>query len=239
MSDEMSPAPEFLECAAGRLYRLGGRLVSAHLLVDEHGLVLVDTGLTGIANGLGKLLAQIGRSPRELKAILLTHGHLDHTGGAAWIQRETGAALWVHPADREHVEGKMRYRGWARGCGLLECVGRTVFNYQVPVITHELADGMRLPWWGGLRVVHLPGHTPGHCGFLCERTGWLLSGDLFASYGWSSHLPSRVLNRDQHGVGESLAKVAAMDLCGVIPSHYDVLDPEVHWRRLQRLAKVG
>ncbi len=231
--------PEFLKYADGEIYRLGGPLVSAHLLVDHDGLVLVDTGLVGVPENLARLLAQIGRSPRDLKAILLTHGHLDHTGGAARIQRETGAAVWVHPADREHVEGKVRYRGWSRGCGLLECAGRALFGYQVPEVTHELADGMRLPWWGGLHVVHLPGHTPGHCGFVCERTGWLLSGDLFASYGWSTHLPPRVLNRDQNGVRESLARVAAMDLRGVIPSHYDVLDPAMHWERLRCLAKVG
>lgn len=228
---------EFLEVGAARIYRLGGRLVSAHLLVDDDGLVLVDTGFAGIAAELGRLLKQIGRPPGELNAILLTHGHLDHTGGASRIQRETGAAIWVHPADREHVAGRVRYRGWARGCGLLEGAGRAVMRFKPPEVTHELADGQRLPWWGGLRVVHLPGHTPGHCGFFCERTGWLLSGDVLASYGWSVHLPPRVLNREQDGVRASLEKVAAMSLSGVIPSHYDVLEPGLHARRLKELAK--
>ncbi len=228
---------EFLEVGGARIYRLGGRLVSAHLLVDDDGLVLVDTGFTGIAAELGGLLKQIGRSPGELKAILLTHGHLDHTGGASRIQRDTGASVWVHPADREHVAGRVRYRSWARGCGLLESTGRAVMRFKPPEVTNEFVDGQRLPWWGGLRAVHLPGHTPGHCGFFCERTGWLLSGDVFASYRWSVHLPPRFLNREQDGVRGSIVKVAAMDLGGVIPSHYDVLQSELHWRRLSELAK--
>ncbi len=226
----------FLEFGHSRLYRLGGRLVSAHLLVDDDGLVLVDAGLTGIAGELEGLLKEIQRSPEEVKAILLTHGHLDHTGDASRIQWETGAAVWVHPAERDHVDGRVQYRGWARGCGLLEAAGRLAFSFTPPEVTGDLSDGQRLPWWGGLRVVHLPGHTPGHCGFFCERTGWLLSGDVFASYAWSVHLPPLLLNRDQAGVRTTLKKVAAMELSGVIPSHYDVLDPRLHARRLREFA---
>lgn len=228
---------EFLEVGGARIYRLGGRLVSAHLLVDDEGLVLVDAGLVGIAAELARLLKQIGRAPGELHAILLTHGHLDHTGGASRIQRETGAPVWAHPADREHVEGRVRYRGWACGCGLLESAGRAVLGFKAPEVTHEFSNGQRLPWWGGLRVVHLPGHTPGHCGFFCERTGWLLSGDVLASYAWSVHAPPRVLNREQRGAQTSLGMVARMNLQGIIPSHYDVLEPELHARRLRELAK--
>ncbi len=228
---------QHLEAGSARIYRLGGALVSAHLLVDDDSMILVDTGLVRVADDLWRLLREIGRSPREMTAILLTHGHLDHTGGASRIQRETDVTVWVHPADREHVAGRVQYRGWARGCGLLESVGRFALRFSPPEVTDELGDGQRLPWWGGLRVVHLPGHTPGHCGFFCERTGWLLSGDVFASYRWSVHLPPHVLNREQDGVRASLRQVAAMDLSGVIPSHYDVLEPELHVRRLRELTK--
>jgi glyoxylase-like metal-dependent hydrolase (beta-lactamase superfamily II) len=233
----MNAKLDFLEIGTGRIYRIGGQLVSAHLLVDGDGLVLVDAGLMGIAEKLARLLKRIGRSPSELQAILLTHGHLDHTGGASRIQRETGASVWIHPADREHVAGRVRYQSWARVCGLLESTGRLAMRFNPPEVTSDLSDGRRLPWWGGLRVVHLPGHTPGHCGFFCERTGWLLSGDVFASYRWSVHLPPRILNREQDGVRASLVKVDAMDLGGVIPSHYDVLQPELHLRRLRGLAR--
>jgi hypothetical protein len=51
------------------------------------------------------------------------------------------------------------------------------------------------------------------------------------------HLPPRFLNREQGGVQASLESVAGMNLSGVIPSHYDVLEPELHWRRLRELAR--
>ena len=46
----------------------------------------------------------------------------------------------------------------------------------------------------GLRVVHLPGHTLGHCGFYSRAHDLLFSGDLFASYFFNVHLPTRILN---------------------------------------------
>ena len=53
---------------------------------------------------------------------------------------------------------------------------------QPAIIDVPIADGDELPFWGGLRVVHLPGHTLGHCGFYSKAHDLLFSGDLFASY---------------------------------------------------------
>ena len=44
-------------------------------------------------------------------------------------------------------------------------------------VASEFADGELLPVAGGLRVIHTPGHSPGHCSFLHEPTGCLVTGD--------------------------------------------------------------
>ena len=108
---------------SGELVRLGGLSVSAHLLVDRDGLTLIDTGLWGVAGELKRVTERLGRRPDELRNIVLTHGHLDHTGGAAEIQAWSGARIWVHEADREHVGQTVRYTGSARACGALERLG--------------------------------------------------------------------------------------------------------------------
>lgn len=59
--------------------------------------------------------------------------------------------------------------------------------------------GRRRGWissLGGLRAVHLPGHTAGHTGYFCESRRLLFCGDLFASYGQLSHRPPAVFNED-------------------------------------------
>ena len=236
-----------LKFGSARVLRLGGGLVSAHLLADDAGLTLIDTGLWGVPGQVRRAVARLGRRREELREVVLTHGHLDHTGGAAEIQAWSGARVWVHAADRDHVEQAVEYRGLARGCGWLETAGRVVGRaqgrtYCPPVIGAELRDGDLLPVWGGLRVRHLPGHTPGHCALVAERReacGLVFSADSFASYGWSVHRPPWFLTRDRVEAERSLRALAELRPEAVLPSHYDRMDPALHARRLAKLVGGG
>ncbi len=226
-----------LSYGEAQVLRLGGPLVSAHLLVDRSGLTLIDTGLWGIGKELRRVVKKLGRRPDELRAIVLTHGHLDHAAGAAELQAWSGAKVWLHAADRGHLEQSVRYTGSARVCGALEWVGGRLSRYRVPQVGGDLRDGEVLPVWSGLRVWHLPGHTPGHCALASERTGLVFAGDLFASYAWSVHAPPTFLCRDVARARESLRMLAAARPAEVLPSHYDRMDPALHARRLE--AKWG
>jgi glyoxylase-like metal-dependent hydrolase (beta-lactamase superfamily II) len=238
-----------LNYGSAKVVRLGGPLVSAHLLVGEEGLTLIDTGLWGVAEELRRVVRELGRKPGELREIVLTHGHLDHAGGAAEIQAWCGARVWVHAADRGHVEQRVRYAGAARLCGALERAGCLAgrlggWRYRPPEIGGELRDGDVLPLWGGLRVWHLPGHTPGHCALVAERSevkaegGLVFTGDLFASYAWSVHRPPVFLTRDGARAETSLRELAAARPVAVLPSHYDRMEPGLHARRLQGLVRL-
>ncbi len=225
--------------ASFRVYPIRGLFGTFHLLHDaiKNEAVLIDTGLRGELPKLERRLHSYGLTWCDIKAILLTHGHLDHTGNLAKIKRLTGAPIFAHPLEQTHINGTFKYQGVSRWCGCMEAIGRWLFNYRPVPIDRTLSDDMELPYWGGLRVLHLPGHTEGHCGFYSQRYNLLFSGDLFASYFFSTHLPPPFLNSCPKYLDASLQKVRALSPAFIIPSHYDNFDGALHKRRLDRLLQ--
>jgi glyoxylase-like metal-dependent hydrolase (beta-lactamase superfamily II) len=211
-----------------------------HLLVepDGRGAVLLDTGLVGESGQIRRAVGRLGLEPRDVRAILLTHGHLDHAGNLAWAQAWSGAKIYAHAVEQAHIDGTFPYRGVNRWCGRLERAGRALLGVGAPAkIDVTITDGEELPFWGGLRVVHLPGHTLGHCGFYSARHDVLFSGDLFASYFFKVHLPPPILNSAPELIPGSLEKARALGARYMVPQHYDVLDGALHRRRFDAMLE--
>ncbi len=233
------PAESFSPDPAFRVYPIRGYHGCFHLLYDEtkHEAVLIDTGLVGEMPRLTRILRELSLDWKDIKAILLTHGHLDHTGNLARIKELTGAPILAHPLEQSHIDGTWPYTGASRLCGLLEATGRSLFRYRTATINQALIPDAELRYWGGLRVLHLPGHTEGHCAFHSERFNLLFSGDIFASYWFSVHLPPLFLNNCPEKLPASLEQICDLNPRYIIPNHYDRLDGELHRKRFNRLLE--
>jgi hydroxyacylglutathione hydrolase len=72
------------------------RFVYSYLLVGET-ITLVDTGVAGCENIIFDYIRSIGRDPREISLIILTHSHPDHIGAARSVQEATGCSVMAHP----------------------------------------------------------------------------------------------------------------------------------------------
>ena len=217
-------------------YSIYDLVVSCHLLVNDGQCVLIDTGLTPLARySLKRRIRSLGLAPSSLKAIFLTHGHLDHTGNIAWIQKWSGAQIYIHREDQMHLEGRHPYHGASRICGWLESIGRAIFRYSAPKILNYFQDGEKLPFGCGLQVMHLPGHTDGHCGFFHIESNLLFSGDLFACYLVSTHAPPFFLNTSAGKLASSFRKVAKSNPRFIVCNHYEFTDPCYMRRKFQQL----
>lgn len=208
------------------LYSVGSMFVRVHLLVDGEGIVLVDSGFFWDHRRVQRAVASLGRKPSDVKAILLTHGHFDHTMNAAALQSWSGAKVYAPAGDELHVAGRYPYRGIARVCGWLESMGRAFTRYRPPRVDEWLKDGDELPYWEGLRVVSLPGHTVGHVGFHSKTKRILFVGDVFAA-SWRIALPPPIFNTNSAQVKESFRRVAAVDVDLLVPAHYFSLSVSV------------
>jgi hydroxyacylglutathione hydrolase len=151
--------------------------------------LIVDPGV-GVLDQLDEVLARHRLFPA---AVLLTHGHLDHTFSVAPVCGARGITAYVHPADREMLANP------AMGLGVSaeELFGGR-FTYTEPEDVAELTDGATLSLAGlELTVDHAPGHTGGSVLFRLpgEQSEWdaeqlCLSGDvLFAGSIGRTDLP--------------------------------------------------
>jgi len=165
------------------LYRVLKGYVNAYVLEDGDGLVLVDCGMPKQANRIAAAVRETGHQPADVRHILVTHHHLDHTGSLAALVRETGATVYVHPDDAAIVRGDTmppppnRATLAGRTIGpLLLLIGKK--RADPAKVDEELVDGQELPLAAGMKILHTPGHTAGQTSFLLPRAGGvLIAGD--------------------------------------------------------------
>ncbi len=149
-----------------------------YLLVDDR-LTLIDTGLPGNSASILRFITNVGREPRELAHIVVTHGHIDHAGSAADLRRLTGAKIVFHRDEAVHcpdgapVIRTALNRRTSPAYRVLSRIGR----FEPCPVDVLVDDGDIISSLGGLRIIHTPGHTPGNMCLLIDKLGILIVGD--------------------------------------------------------------
>ena len=178
----------------------GDRWANSYLLTDENGVsALVDPGAP--TPRLTDALAG-----KNVRCILLTHGHFDHILAAPAVREKTGAEILIHRLDAPMTEDA--------GLNLsLHALGRDHTPFSPDRL---LEDGDVLPF-GNLRVLHTPGHTPGSVCYIGD--GFIVSGDtLFAGGIGRTDLPGS----DPAEMKKSLRRLVALPGdSDVYPGHGD------------------
>ncbi len=219
------------------LFMVRGMMSVPHVLVNDEGAVLLDTGFPGDLRRIQRVMSDAGVGARDVRAILLTHGHIDHAGSMAELKAWTGAPVYAHRLEQTHIDGVFPYRGMARVCGVLEAMGRSATRYQTAKIDVLIDDGDELPFWGGLRVVHLPGHTLGHCGFYSAKHDLLFSGDLWTRFMMRTQTSPPIFSDDVSLVPASMMKARAIGARWMVPGHYDLPNAVRLRRRFEELCE--
>ncbi|GBC81516.1 putative metallo-hydrolase YflN [bacterium HR10] len=179
--------------------------VNVTLLLEDP-ITLVDTGpqTEEAFAALRQQLRACGVRVEDIRRIVLTHSHEDHAGQAARLQALSGAIVYVHPWEADRLNPAFDYASYRRLLAELgtpedvtaqfEALRQRIRELIAPVPEIAVLDeGEELVFehesW---RVVHTPGHTPGHIGLFSEGRRLLIAGDTVLK----RITPNPVLNPD-------------------------------------------
>ena len=138
-------------------------------LVNCGELVLIDTGAGLSFSRLVSNIESLGFEPAKLSTVILTHGHIDHTGAAWQFSREFNSQIIAHELDAEAIES---------GVG----IGAEYYHmaYQPCTVKLRLQGKENRLKFGSheFHPLHIPGHTPGHVVFYNKEAEVLIAGDV-------------------------------------------------------------
>jgi glyoxylase-like metal-dependent hydrolase (beta-lactamase superfamily II) len=228
-------------------------LVNWTLVTDGDGVILIDTGFPGNRDDVVASLRELGFGVDDLRAILLTHAHIDRFGSAIWFAKTHGTPVYCHAAEvghskREYLEQaspvdiakhiwQPRYVTWS--VAITRKGGLTHDGIpSTQALTEDVAAG--LP--GTPMAIPTPGHTGGHCSFVVD--GVLVSGDaLVTGHPLLSREGPQLLpglfNHDQDGCVRSLAALGLLDTEVLLPGHGPVWRGSIREASEKAAAKAG
>jgi len=205
------------------IHQVDGVNGNCYILVHDS-LSVIDTGLPGSGK---KILAYIRdrlhREPGDISTIIISHFHIDHTGGVAALKEAApGAKIAVGTGDKGYVDGSLPLPVHPGFQGLLLRVGSIFMRPRHFTPDILLRDGDRI---NGLLCVTIPGHTPGSIGLLDETSKTIFCGDIFRSDGATVTAGPLQFSMDMSREHESRLKIAALDFDLLLPGHGVPLRP--------------
>jgi glyoxylase-like metal-dependent hydrolase (beta-lactamase superfamily II) len=155
------------------------------LLETGDGLALIDSGWPDKTEALFQAVRDAGHDPKNIRHLVLTHGHIDHACSAAEVIERTGARSYAHAADLDLIcNGHADHPGTTITPGVIPHLIYGLFikpagtTYKPFDIDHTLEDGECLPMAPDVEVIHSPGHCAGHVALLVRNEGILIAGDI-------------------------------------------------------------
>jgi glyoxylase-like metal-dependent hydrolase (beta-lactamase superfamily II) len=221
------------------LMRLPDRTMDLNpsLVLDPaQGATLVDTGLPGQEQAIAAALAEAGVGVGDLRRIVLTHQDIDHVGALHALAAESGARVLAHEIEVPFIDGRELPR-FARP-EMLERrpeLRPVAERLQPTPVDEPLRDGGRLDVAGGIRVVHTPGHTPGHVCLYLERSGVLVAGDALTAAEGRLQGPNQAATPDMASATRSVRRLAELDVRAIVCYHGGVVRDDANGQ-LRRVA---
>jgi glyoxylase-like metal-dependent hydrolase (beta-lactamase superfamily II) len=223
-------------------------IINPTLLYDEHHAVLVDVGMPGQLEPIQAAMEQVGVPFDHIDAVIFTHQDMDHISGIRDLVQALGKPIdvYAHAEERPYIEGdktpiKMTRERVAQILervpeGMRKQAEAIYLHPATAKVTKVVADGDILPLFGGIQVLHTPGHTPGHICLYHQPTKTLITGDATVSQDGKILGPNPQFTLNMEQALESQKKFTSLDIANAICYHGGLCDDQVN-EQLRELTK--
>lgn len=200
-------------------------LSCSYFVTRPDGVTLIDSGMDVDGEEMRFGLNELGLDFPDVRSILITHWHNDHTSGAAAIRDASDAKVMSHPASVDRLARKKMatgLRGMVAQClpirgflgsvrGLLELAPPRAVD-----VSKTLKDGDQIL---DFKVIETPGHVEGHISFFYEPEGVLFTGDALAVAHDKLSFMSRFLTDDKEAARTSMLRCLDLAPEAYCPGH--------------------
>jgi glyoxylase-like metal-dependent hydrolase (beta-lactamase superfamily II) len=204
-------------------------LSCSYVVARPDGFVIVDGGMDPRGGDALSGVAHLGGRPEDVRAILVTHWHQDHSAGLAELRRRTKAPVFAHAREWPFLQGTSARQGF-RGR-----IGRSVPEWSVLVLAKGLlVDALDRPLTPdvqveegqtveGFEAVETPGHTPGHMSYFLAERGIAFAGDALAVVRGKLRFLARPVTPDLGDARRSMARLLRLEADIFCPGHREPL----------------
>ena len=198
--------------------------VNVFITKTKGGLILIDTGPPGSKNAIFQAVRNIGFEPKDIKHIIVTHAHYDHSGSLADILKEVEATVYMHPADGELVQKGITHRFKSNKANRLLLAltsgSRLKFPHLNVTPVKNIAIVKHREWIpdrSGLQVIYAPGHCQGHIAlFSPENDGIVITADCVENV---NHLKLSPQYNNLHKSLATIKRISMMNFNVALFSH--------------------
>lgn len=186
---------------------IDGVTANTYLVLGDQ-TTLIDTGTPGKQkNIINYLQNELKSKPEDIKTIVLTHHHMDHTGSLYELKKLTNADIAVYKADRDIISGEKSSSDpiYMRFVSRLMTIF-TSYKFVKPDIILQENDMVN-----NYRVIHTPGHTPGSIALYNSDNGVIFVGDTLTYDGNKVGGPPSFLINDNEALKKSIKKITDVE----------------------------
>ncbi len=227
------------------------QVITPTVIRDEQDTILIDCGYPNFEAYLEAAANQAGIALSSLTKLVVTHHDIDHMGSLAALKRMyPKVEIIAHELEKPYIEGTAKSLRLEQAESGLETLPEEAKPFAEHFISflrtmepakvdRTVRSGEKLPWCGGIEIVHTPGHMTGHISLYAPSSRTLIAADAVVLEQGKLNIANPQYTLDMEAALNSVRRLLEFDIDRLICYHGGVLEGDVRDALEKLLEEYG